>query len=812
MRNLFKDVRYACRSLASTPAFTASAVLILALGIAANSTVFSWINSTILNPIPGVSETRDLVSLMKGVRSSSPTPPFSYLDYLDLRSRTQSLTDVLAYHDFEMFLTGGQKPERVWGAIASPNYFEALRVRPFLGRAFLPSEGSKPASEPVVVISHRLWQTRFGGDAAIVGRSIQVNRHSYTVIGVAPPEFHGCKIGLYSDLWVPFTMDPVITGWQRILRRGTCWLQLLGRLRPGFDRLQAEQELNLLMRRIAEQYPDSHQGPNEITLDPLWRSPFGLGALLYSGLSMLQGLALVLLLLACANVANLVLVRSVGRRREISIRLSLGASRWQLVRQLLVESILVALAGGGVALLVTNWTAGYMEALTRAAPVPITLESRIDSYVLLITLLIAVVTSVLIGLAPALHSSRLGPAVALKEEAANVAGGLHKSRLASGLVVAQISLSFLLLVCAGLFLRSYQNTQRVDPGFDPRHVLLASFDLLPLRYTREQGIEFDRQLLAKLQAAPGVESVTLANSVPFGSGHHTQDIECEGYVPRPHESMEAWRANVGPDYFATMRIPLVSGRDISVRDSEKSQPVVVVNQALADRYWPGQEALGRKLRAYGSWFTVVGVAKNSKFLWLTEKPNPMIFLPLSQAYYHDPTIHLRVSGDPLAYETMLQRTVDELNRDVPLFNVNSLERVTETASSAQRITGGLVGILGLMALALASVGIYGVIAYTTSQRVCEIGIRLALGASSGSIQRLILGRGLRLAVAGLCLGLVASVVAAPSLKNLLFGVAAIDALTYTGVGLALLLVALIACYIPARRAVQISPALTLRHQ
>jgi len=566
------------------------------------------------------------------------------------------------------------------------------------------------------------------------------------------------------------------------------------------------------MRRLVEQYPDSHEGANEITLDPLWRSPFGAGALLYSGLSMLQALALVLLALACANVANLVLVRSVGRRREISIRLALGASRWQLVRRLLVESLLVALAGGAVAALITTWTTKLLDALARSAPVPTRLETHVDTRVLLITLLVSVGASLIVGLLPAIRSSRLGPAAALKEEAANVSGGLHKSRLAGGLVVAQIALSFLLLVCAGLFLRSYQKAQEVELGFDTSHVLLGSFDLLPLGYSREQGIEFDRQLLAKLRALPGVESVTLANYVPLGPGRHTQDIECDGYVPRPHESMEAWRVNVGPDYFATLRIRLASGRDFTDQDTEKSQPVVIVNQELVDRYWPGKEALGKRLRAYGKSFTVVGVSPNTKLLSVTESAHPSVFFPLTQTYYHDPSIIMRVSGDPLAYRAALQDAVAELNRDVPLFGITTYDRLVEAAALTQHFTVRLVALLGLMALALATVGIYGVIAYTTSQREPEIGIRMALGASCSDIRGLILSRGLRLALVGLSGGLVASLALAPSLRSRLFGVVATDPVTYTGVGLGLLLVALMASYIPARRAARISPAQTLRHQ
>jgi len=811
MHTLFRDVRVACRTLLNNPGFTVVAVLILALGIAANSTIFSWISSTLLDPIPGASDTGNLVSLMKGEWNPNPVPPFSYYDYSDIAARTESFSGVLGYHDFAVALTGEGRPERVWGVFASVNYFDVLGVRPFLGRGFLPSEGEKLGAAPVALISHRLWQNRFGADRSILGKPIEINRRSYTVVGVTPPAFHGCKLGLDSDVWVPLAMEPVITGWKRYSRRDICWLQLIGRLKPGTDRPQAQAETNLLMQQIVKQYPASHRGANQITIDPLWRSPFGMNYGLFTGFSLLQALAAILFLLACANVSNLMLVRSVERRREIAIRLSVGASRWQLLRQFLVESFLLALAGAGAALVVTAWTARSLSSLIPPSHVPFSLNGKMDVRVLLATLLIAVLSSVVTGILPALRSSRLGPAAVLKEEGGAAAGGLHRSRLASGLVIAQIALSFLLLICAGLFLRSYQNTLRADPGFDPKHLLLCSFDLLPTGYSAEQGRAFHRDLLAKLEAIPGVESATLANWVPF-AWKHTQDVVPKGYVPRHQESMEVWRANVGPNYFQTLRIPLAAGRDISARDTSKSQPVVVVNQAFAHRYWPGQEALGKELQAYGRWFTVVGVAKNNKCFQIRESPNPMIFLALSQVYYHDVVIHVRGSGDPYDYRAAVERTLHELNADVPLFNVTALDQLVEQGNSGQRIGGQLTSLLAVLALSLAAVGIYGVIAYATRQRTHELGIRMALGARPSSICALVVGQGVRLTLTGLGIGLVVAYLLGPSLKSLLFGVGATDTATYAGVAIVLCLAALVACFIPARRAAAGNPITALRHE
>ncbi|MBZ5564213.1 MAG: ABC transporter permease, partial [Acidobacteriia bacterium] len=416
MQTLLRDIRYGARMLGKDPGFTLVAALTLALGIGATSTIFSWINSTLLNPIPGVTRTSDLVSVMRGERSEHPSPPFSYLDYRDLREHAQSLSGLLGYHDDFMALTGNGKPERIYGALTSANYFDVLGVRPVLGRGFLPSAEDKPNGAPEVVISHALWQSHFGADRSIIGKTIQINRHPYTIIGVAPPGFQGCKTGLRADAWIPLVMDPFVWGSNRQADRGSFWLNVLGRIRPGFDRRQVEAELNLLMQQIAEHSPDVHQGPNQITLDPLWRSPFGANVYMYKTLPLLLALAAVLLLLACANVANLLLVRSVARRREVAIRLSLGASRWRLVRQLLVESLLLALAGGAISLALTLFTAGAFGRFIPPTSLPLTLSGHVNSSVLLVTLSITILTAVIFGLLPALRTSRLAPIVVLKEE------------------------------------------------------------------------------------------------------------------------------------------------------------------------------------------------------------------------------------------------------------------------------------------------------------------------------------------------------------------------------------------------------------
>ena len=804
---MIQDIRFSCRVLAKNPTFAAIAVLTLALGIAANTTIFSWINATVLDPVPGTGRTSDLVTVMRGERSEHPTPPFSYPDYADLRESSTSFSGLLAYHDDYISLTGTGKPERVYGALISANYFEVLGIRPILGSVFLPAEEEKPGRTPSVIISHGLWQRRFGGDPLIVGKPIQLNQRLCTVVGVAPPGFQGCKTGLRTDLWAPL----VYRG-DQVNERGSFWLNVLGRLKPGIGRPQAEVELDTRMRRIAEQYPDSHRGPNQITLDPLWRSPFGANVYLYKTLPILLALAAVLLVLACANVANLLLVHSVARRREIAIRLSLGANRLRLIRQLLAESLMLALAGGALAMLLTLWTAGTFTYFIPPANLPLSLNGRADHLVLMAAFAVSLLTAVVFGTLPALRTSRLAPVEILKEEGASTSAGPHKSRLTSALVAAQISLSLLLLTCAGLFVRSLQNAQRLDPGFDPNRVLLASYELNPAGYSRSQGIAFARELLAKLEAIPGIESATVADFSPLSFTIHSDDVLPDGYVPQPRESMEISRALVGPNYFRTIRTAIMAGRDFSPRDSEDGQPVAIVNEAFAERYWPGRDAIGRRLQTRGRWFAVVGVARNGKYRRLVYPAEPVIFLPLYQSYSDSVTIHARVAGDPKAFAAAVEKAVHELNPELPLFNITTLRSSMQLGSIFERIAGTFAGAFGLLALLIAAVGIYAVVDYTTRQRTREIGVRMAIGARPADVFRLVLGQGLRLVFTGLAIGLVLSVALTRFLRSVLFGVTELDGLTIAGVSILLCAVTLAACFFPAHRAAKVRPIAALRYE
>ena len=803
------DVNYALRRFKELPGFTATAVVTLALGICATTTMFSWIDATLVNPIPGVTRTADLVTVMRGTINEHPTPPFSHLDYVDLRHDARTLSDLLAYHDDFVTLTGVREPERVYGAVTSANYFDVLGVTPIRGRGFLPAEDTLPGGAPVVVISYALWQTHFAADPSVIGRTLQINRHSYTIVGITPEGFAGCKTGLRDDLWIPLSMDRSVWGGRRLERRGTFWLNVLGRLRPGVTEPQAAEGLNLAMLRIAASTPMIERGPNHITLDPLWRSPFGPNVYLYRTLPMLFALATVLLMLACANVANLQLLALFGRRREIAVRLAMGAGQARIVRQLLTESVMTAVAGGALAWLLTTWTARSLASFFPATTLPLTLNGELNGRVLLMTSLVAAFAAIVTGFVPALRIVQLAPAEALKQEGGRLAGGIHRSRLVRALVVAQIALSLVLLVVAGLFTRTLTNEQHADAGFDPSGVLIASYDLAPTGDSPIEGTAFDRQLLARLRDASGVTSAALADCSPLNFTVHSDDVTPDGYIPQPHESLEIDRAVVSPDFFRTLRTPVVSGREFTDSDDATAQPVAIVNEAFCRRFWPGRTPIGRSVAIYGRPFTVVGVARDAKYRLLHYTTAPIIYLPLYQSYYSEVTLHLRVAGDPAAFASTVRQTVRDLNPDLPLFNVTTLQQSIRFGSIFERLSAWLAGAFGLLALVLAGVGTFAAIAFSTRQRTHEIGIRIALGGHTTDVLKLVIGDGLQLALIGVAAGIVAALAVSRLVAGVLYGITPTDPLTYLTVAVILLVIAIAACGIPAVRAANLDPRVAL---
>jgi predicted permease len=808
---VLRDLVASLRALRKTPGFAVLAVLTLVFGIGANSTIFSWINSTLLNPIPGIGATSELICVARGGAAFADMP-FSYPDYLDLRSHSRSVSGLTAFTLAPMNLTGIGKPQRVWGTLAAANYFDVLSLRALHGRVFLPAEDSRAGDAPVTVISFHLWQSHFGGSPSVIGRTVHINFHPYTVVGIAPPSFQGTQTGLRSDLWIPLVMaNRVLTFKDGLDNRARAWLFLMARLKPGSEGAAVQAEMKVLMRQLVDQYPVDHRGQNvSPTAYPVWRSPYGGNRYLYVLLPTLMAASGLLLLLACANMANLLLVRGMARRRELAIQLALGSGRWRLVRRCLAESAILALVGGALAVLVTLWSSQLFSRFVPPSDVPIDFGLHFDRNVLFATLFLSLLATVAFGILPALRVTALSPQAVLKEEAASVSGGGSTSWISRGLVVLQIALSLVLMISTGLFVRSFENAQQFDPGFDRKDVLLATFDLSAEGYAEEDTIAFQRDLLSRLESVPGVESATLSNWTPLGPSAIFKTIGPEGYVPSPDESMVVGTSMVGPRYFTTMRIPLSLGREFTSQDATTAEPAAVVNQALADRYWRGQSALGKRIQVGSKAYSVVGVARNSNYHELNEAPQAFVYLATLQNFGPQQTLFVRVKGDPRAFSSAVEKTVDELDDDLVLFDTSTLEARVQFASATKRMAATFAGAFGFLALALASIGIYGVVTNTARQRTREIGIRMAIGATRGDIARLVLGDGLRLTLIGTGSGVLASLFLTSFLRKSLFGVAPTDALTYAVAVVLLSAVALTACYVPTRRAMGVEPILALR--
>jgi predicted permease len=679
-----------------------------------------------------------------------------------------------------------------------------------LGRFFLPEEETRPDAVPYVVLSYSLWKTRYAADPAIVGKTIEIARHPVTVIGVAPQGFMGAMPGIREDLWA--TLNPIGSNAWRMTHRSAAWLNVLGRLRPGVNRDRATQDLQTIMQRIAVAYPNDHLGVNTIRLDPMWRSPFGANVYMATTLPILLAIAGIVLLLTCANVATLALVRFVARRREIAIRQSLGAGRIQLVRQMVLEGFFVSFAGGALALLLTAWTAKSFARFIPPNANPVVLNGTVDHNVVIVIVLLSVLASIICGAFPALRSSRVPAAEALKEESANVSGGSHNRRLLSGLVVAQIALSLALLVTSGLFLRTLRNISSANPGFEQDHILNTSVGLAIAGYPDEEVREIRHKILDRVAALPGVTAASLTDWVPFNFNRKTVDAYPEGYAPRPHESLEVRRADVTSKYFETLGIPILEGRDFTIDDTEKAPGVVVVDQTAANRYWPGQAPLGRKLTVWGHPFTVVGLVKNSKHNLMNEPLEPMIYMSFFQQPDNELTVHVKTRGNPADMAPLVEQAIHQVDERLPVFDVRTMRETAQMSSMFVVMQSTFAGMFAMIALVLAATGIYGVVAYRTQLRTHEIGIRVALGASRTDVLRLVLMQGVRLTVAGLMVGLALAFGLTRFIAGLLYGISATDPWTVIAVVVLLGAMALLACYLPAHRAMRVNPVSAIREQ
>jgi predicted permease len=807
---MFQDLRFGVRMLFKNKAVTAVAVLSLSLGIGANTAIFSLVDRLLVRPLP-VEEPERLVTFNK----ANLHDKFTYSDYADYRDQNEVFDGLVCYAETAMNLNERGQTERVHGLQVSGNYFSVLRVGLALGRGFLPEEERAPDTHPAVALSFGLWQRRFGADPAVVGRDITLNGQDYTVVGVAPAEFTGTIRGVAPDLYVPI---------KPLNSRNQYWLLLMGRLKPGVSREQAQASMNVLGPQIARLYPRPDGSPRVEPPFLLNDGSQGHTYLLHKlsfPLKLLMGIVALVLLIACANVANLLLARARTRRKEIAIRMAIGAGRGRLVRQLLTESLLLAALGGGLGL----WLAGpigkilasFTPPVGRGFSTPVSLEGGLDTRVLAFTFCLSLLAGIIFGLAPALGASRASLVVALKDGAEDGAG-LRRFNPRKLLVVAQVALSFVVLIGAGLCVRSLQRLQSIDAGFDPARTLVMSLHPGLSGYDEARGQLFYQQLVERVTGLPGVESASLAQLTPLSDDLLTRSTVIEGYEPQPGEKMSFFYNVVGPRYFETLRTPLVSGRDFTPQDRAGAPQVVIINETLQRRYFPNGDALGKRL-IFGAYrgspiplqhLEIIGVVKDSKYSELTEQTRRMMFLPLAQSYRPEMRLHVRTAQDPIAMVAAIRRETQKLDASLPVYNIKTLEEQKDGSLYTARLAATLMSVFGGLALLLASVGLYGVMAYVVGQRRREIGVRLALGAQRRDVFRLVIKEGMTLVAVGIALGLAGTIAGTRLLTTFLYEVQPTDAATFIGAALLLAAVALLANYLPARRAARTDPMQALR--
>ena len=813
---LVRDLRFGFRVSLRSPALTAVAVLTLAIGIAANTTVFSWIDGVLLRPIPGVADGQELVAF-ETLTPNGQSITTSYPDYRDYRDHLRLIAG-LAVAQPRAFSVGEEDhAERISGELVSGNYFAVLGARPVAGRVFSPDEyGDKQGGYPVAVIGYGLWQRRFNRDPAVLGQTIRVNRQQLTIIGVAPPEFRGTIPGLAFEMWVPAMMGPqlnLMPDWM-LRDRQTRNFVAVARLKPGITIERARAEITALARELARTEADTNRGISA-TLLPIWKGHFGAQSVLLAPLEILMAVCGVVLLIVCANVANLLLARSAARQKEFSLRLALGAGRGTLIRQILSESLVLAVAGAVLGVPLTMWMAQSLGYLVPPGTLPVALEVRLNGDIFAFTVLLCLVACVVSGLAPAWSTTRTGLNEVLKEGGRTGGAGSRSRRMGGLLVIAEVALALVAIIGAGLFARSFQVASRINPGFDPHNVLVTHLSLSTAGYSVPQRKEFCRRLRERLESQPGVAGATYADMVPLGfDSGPWEDLRIQGYVPGAAENMKIYRNVVAPGYFDLLRIGLVEGRDFTEQDDEKSQPVMIVNETFAQRFLTGRNPIGHQVHGWGQWFTVVGVVKDSKYHTPNEAPLPYFYVPFRQIYRADLAIafYLRTNGGSSQALVMMRRELRSMDPNVGMFDAMPLSEFIEASLFPQKVAAMLLAVLGAIALVLAAAGLYSVIAYTISQRTQEIGIRMALGARPGDVLALVVLQGMGLTLAGLAAGVAVALAITRLASGLLVNVSATDPLIFAGATLFLALVALAAVCVPALRATRTDPNAALRWQ
>jgi macrolide transport system ATP-binding/permease protein len=814
METLIQDIKFGSRRLLKSPGFASIAIISLALGVGANTAIFSLVNAVLLRPLP-VAHPEEIMSV--AVRGKNDAmDAFSYPNYIDFRDRNQVLSGLIVERFAAISLSRNGNNQRVWAYLVSGNYFDVLGVRAIKGRTFLPEEDRTRLSHPVVVVSYRCWQSRFGGDPDLVGKEILLNNHPFKVIGIAPEGFSGTEIIFTPEIWVPVMMDEWIEPGSKWLdQRDSRNLFGIGRLKSGVSVKQAEASLNLLAEDLGREYPSSNEGQTIKLFPPGLILPDIQGAVV-SFAWILMGAVGLVLLIACTNLASLLLARGTERRREIAIRLSLGANRFRLIRQLLTESVLLSLAGGLAGVGLAVWITDIVVALRPPIDFPLTFALAIDWRVMVFALLISLVTGVLFGLMPALQATNPDLVSALKDTSSQA--GYRRSFMRSGLVVAQLAFSLVLLIGAGLVVRALQQLETMNPGFEIENRMELSMDLGLQGYDEARGQQFLRQAVERVTSLPEVKSAAVATFIPLSLNYSSNTIFVEGQpAERGANIPSSMVSSVGVGYFETLGVPLIAGRAFTEQDKKGVTRVAIVNETFTRRLLPNikspEDALGRRISfesPEGPFLQIVGVAKDGKYFNIGEAPRAFLYRPMLQSYDGYATLVVRTTGDPSGMISSVRSAVQSLDENMPLFDVKTMSDHMRLSLFPARVAAAILGGFGLLALILAAIGIYGVTAYSVAQRTREIGIRMALGANWASVSRMIVGQGLRLAAIGLAIGLTVALVLTRLMSDLLFGVSPTDPVTYAAILIILGGVAVAACLVPARRAAKVDPMIALR--
>jgi macrolide transport system ATP-binding/permease protein len=811
-KDFAQDVGYGFRQFLRSPGFSLLAILCLTLGIGANAAVFSWVEGILFRPYPMVAHQERLFALAGTARGESGATQLSWPDFEDLRRNCSLCEEAFVSSITGSTLSVGDHAETARGMIVSANYFDSIGVRPILGRGFQPGEDVGSDAHPVVVISYQLWRDRYHADPEIIGKMQRFDNVPHTIVGVAPKGFYGTFVGWEMQFWVPAAMEETFHGGgYKLEDRDARWIEAFVRLKPGVTRAQAQQEISAISTRLETSYPATNRGRG-MGIWPLWETPFNNARTLGPTLEVMVVVVALVLLIACANVGNLLLVRSFTRRHEMSVRLAMGASRLRLLKQLLAEGLLLASVGTAGGLLVAYWCRHALVLLMpRRGAVQMCLPGETDARVMALSVGLGLAVTLIVGIIPAFETRHLDLAGPLKAESAGVVGARGRAWMRSGLVVFQVSLSFILLVGAALLLESLEKIRTASPGFTTASVLTTRVSVVAAGYDGPRARAFQDELIARLSVLPGIESVSFARVTPLGyASFSTTPIAVDGYQPSLEEQPSVDYNQVGPGYFATLGIPLFSGREFTRSDDETAPLAAIVNRTMVTRYWGGHDPIGRRLQVKGRWARVVGVVADSKYDSMRETGKPFFYLPLRQDFEREPALNIRTTQPPPAISAAVIREVHALDRNLALYEMITLQEQVNRSTSPQLVAVTLVSILGGLALLLAGVGLYGVMSYAVAQSTRELGLRMALGAGAANLLRLVMSRGLRLTAGGMLFGAIAALALTKLLAGLLYHVSPHDPRVFGSALAVMTITAVAACLMPAWRASRTDPARVLR--